>query len=140
MKKVIIILMSVCTLLLLTTGCSNNELNSYTEISYADFNEKKENRDNFPLVIGSSTCSACATYKVVMEQFIEDNQVEIFYIDLSSVSEEEYNKLKTEISFTGTPTTVFYKDGNLTSFYNRLDGAEDIDGVKKYLEKNNYIG
>ena len=132
--------MSVCTLFLLTTGCGSNKLNSYTEISYIEFSEKKESGDSFPLVIGSSTCSACATYKIVMEQFIEDNQVEVFYIDLSNVSEEEYNKLKTEISFTGTPTTVFYKEGNLASFYNRLDGAEDIDAVKKYLEKNNYIG
>lgn len=138
--KNVIILISICTLFLLITGCGTNKLNSYIEISYTEFVEKKQNGDTFPLVIGSSTCSACATYKVVMEQFIEDNQVEVFYIDLSNVSEEEYNKLKTEISFTGTPTTVTYKDGQLTSFYNRLDGAEDIDGVKKYMKKNNYIG
>lgn len=139
MKK-IIMLMSVCALVLLTTGCGNNKLDSYTSITYTKFNEKKENGDSFPLVIGSSTCSACATYKVVMEQFIENNQVEIFYIDLSNVSEEEYNKLKTEISFTGTPTTVFYQEGKLTSFYNRLDGAESIEDVKKYMGENNYIG
>lgn len=140
MKKVIIILISICTLFLLITGCGTNKLNSYIEISYTEFVEKKQNGDTFPLVIGSSTCSACATYKVVMEKFIEDNQVEVFYIDLSNVSEEEYNKLKTEISFNSTPTTVAYKDGKLTSFYNRLNGAEDIDGVKKYMKKNNYIG
>lgn len=138
MKKVII-LISICTLFLLTTGC-NNKLNGYTEISYTEFNEKKENGDTFPLIIGSSTCSACAAYKIVVEQVISEKQVEVFYIDLSGVSEEEYNKLKTEISFTGTPTTVFYKEGKLTSFYNRLDGAEEIDKVKDYLERNNYIG
>lgn len=139
MKK-IIILTIVCALFFLTTGCVNNKLNGYTKISYTEFNEKKENGDTFPLVIGSSTCSACATYEVIMKQFIEGNQVEIFYIDLSDVSEDEYNNLKTEISFTGTPTTVFYQDGKLTSYYNRIDGAEDIDNIQKYLEKNNYIG
>lgn len=140
MKKLIIVLMSVCAIFLLTTGCENNKLNGYSKLSYNEFNIKKDNNDTFPLVIGSSTCSACATYEVVMKQFIESYQVEVFYIDLSELSENEYSKLKTEISFTGTPTTVFYKDGNLTSYYNRLDGAEDIEEIKKYLEKNNYIG
>lgn len=140
MKKLIIMLMSVCALFLLTTGCGNNKLDSYTSITYTEFNEKKETGDSFPLVIGSSTCSACATYKVVMEQFIKEYQAEVFYIDLSNVNEEEYGKLKTEISFTGTPTTVFYKEGKLTSFYNRLDGATDMEEIKKFLEKNNYIG
>lgn len=139
MKKLIMLLISMSTLLLFTTGC-NNRLNGYTKISYVEFNQKKENGDTFPLVVGSNTCSACATYEVVMNQFIEDNQVEVFYIDLSTVSEEEYNNLRMEISFTGTPTTVFYQDGKLTSFYNRLDGAEDISGIKKYFEENNYIG
>lgn len=138
MKKTIVLVVAI--LLLMSTGCVNNKLNGYTKISYTEFNEKKANGETFPLVIGSSTCSACATYEIIMKQYIESNQVEIFYIDLSDVSEDEYDKLRTEISFTGTPTTVFYKDGVLTSFYNRLDGAEDIDNVQKYLEKNNYIG
>lgn len=139
MKKRII-LVAMCILFLVTTGCVNNKLEGYTKISYAEFTQKKENGDTFPLVIGSKTCSACATYEVVMKQFIESNQVEIFYIDLSDVSEDEYDNLRTEISFTGTPTTVFYKGGILTSYYNRLDGVEDIDAIKKYLEKNDYIG
>lgn len=139
MKKITMLVMSTCILFLFTTGC-NNKLNGYTKITYMEFNQKKENGDSFPLVIGSSTCSACATYEVVMNGFIDDNQVEVFYIDLDAISEDEYNSLKTEISFTGTPTTVFYQDGKLTSFYNRLDRAEDIEAVKKYFKENNYIG
>lgn len=131
--------MILCSLFLFTTGC-NNKLNGYIKISYNEFIQKKQNSDTFPLVIGSNTCSACATYEVVMNGFIEENQIEVFYIDLDTVSEAEYNNLKTEISFTGTPTTVFYQAGKLTSFYNRLGGAEDIEGVKKYFRENNYIG
>ena len=140
MKKVKLILMLICSLLLLTVGCKNNKLTDYTKISYNEFNEKKENGENFPLVVGSSTCSACSTYEVVMKKFIKDNQAEVFYIDLSDVSEEEYNKLKLEISFTGTPTTVFYKEGKPTSFYNRLDGAVDINQITSFMKENDYIG
>ena len=134
MKKLIIILMSVCAIFLLTTGCKNNKLNSYSKLSYEEFNIKKENNDTFPLVIGSSTCSACASYEVVMKQFIENYQVEVFYIDLSELSEDEYNKLRIETSFKGTPTTVYYKDGKLTS------QAVEIDAVKGFMKENGYIG
>ena len=139
MKQLIAIMIMACVLLFITTGCDNNKLNGYTEISYSEFVEKKNNKDSFPLVIGSSTCSACAMYKVVMEQFIKENQVEVFYIDLSNVTDQEYKDLHTEISFSSTPTTVFYEDGSLTSFYNRIEQAVDISEVKNFLQRNNYI-
>ena len=120
------------------SGCGY-KLNDYTNISYNEFNIKKENKDSFPLVIGSSTCSACASYKVKMTQFIEENQIEVFYIDISKLEESEYNNLKTEISFTGTPTTVFYKEGKLTSYYNRLAGDEDMNIIKAIFKDNGYL-
>lgn len=128
MKKIITISLVFISALLILSGC-NKKLTGYTEISYDDLNSKKELEETFPLVIGSSSCSACAMYKPVMEQFISDYQVEVFYIDLSKLTDDEYNKLKTEISFDGTPTTVFYENGKLTSFYDRIDQAVSIDEV-----------
>lgn len=138
MKKTISLILIVFVSILLISGC-NSKLNDYVHISYEDFNAKKEVRDSFPLVIGSSTCSACAMYKVTMKKFIEEYQIEVFYIDVSELSEEDYNKLKSEINFSGTPTTVFYEDGKLTSYYNRLGGAEDITGVVNIFKNNGYV-
>lgn len=137
MKKIVLLL--GCLLLCFVSGCSNQKIQGYNELTFEEFNQKKENGDTFPLVIGSETCSACATYKVVMKQFIEDYQVEVFYIDLSSLDDNQYNELITEISFSGTPTTVFYENGNLTSFFNRIDKAVSIDKVVEKFKENNYI-
>lgn len=138
MKKIVTVLLVLISTLLLFSGC-NKKLVGYTEISYNDFNNKKETGDTFPLVIGSTTCSACSMYKPVMEQFISDYQVEVFYIDLSKLTDDEYNKLKTEISFSGTPTTVFYEQGKLTSYYDRIDEAVSIDKVKTKFSEKGYI-
>lgn len=138
MKKTLTILLILISTLLLFSGC-NKKLTGYTEISYINFNSKKEANETFPLVIGSSSCTACSMYKPVMEQFITDYQVEVFYIDLSKLSDEEYEELKTEITFDGTPTTVFYENGKLTSFYDRIDEAVSIDKVKEKFKEKNYI-
>lgn len=138
MKKTITILLVLISTILLFSGC-NRKLTGYTEISYNNFNNKKEAGDTFPLVIGSSSCSACLMYKPVMEQFISDYQVEVFYIDLSKLTDDEYNKLKTEVSFDGTPTTVFYENGKLTSYFDRLDEAVSIDKVKNKFSEKGYI-
>lgn len=136
MKKYILFICIV--VLIFTTACSN-KLKTYSEINYIEYLEKIENGETFPLVIGSASCSACAMFKGTMESFIKKYQVEVFYIDISKLSEEEYNSLKTDTSFDSTPTTVFFESGKLTSFYNRMDGAESLSKVKDYFKNNNYI-
>ena len=70
---------------------------------------------------------------------MNDYKVEVFYIDISKITEEEYNALKTQTSFEGTPTTVFYKDGVLTSYYNRLDGSASYSRVVDIYKENGYV-
>lgn len=136
MKKIIIGLLMFLSLIV--TGCSS-KLNGYTEISYNELMKKIENKESFPLVIGSSECSACANYEIVMKKFISDYQIEVFEIDLTKLSENEYDKLMVDTSFTGTPTTLFYKEGKLTSYYNRIGGSESRSVVEDYFKNNGYI-
>lgn len=136
MKKVLICLVTI--LVLFISGCSK-KLEGYTEISYDELMKKQENGETFPLVIGSEECSACANYEITMNSFISKHQIEVFLIDLIKLEDSEYDKLKSEISFTGTPTTVFYKDGKLTSFFNRIDGSASKSTVESYFKNNNYI-
>lgn len=125
-------------LILAISGCST-KLDGYTELSYNELIKKIENTETFPLVIGSSGCSACANYEITMNKFISDYQVEVFIIDLSKLSETEYDKLMVDISFNGTPTTVFYEEGKLTSYYNRIDGSESKGVIEDYFRNNGYI-
>lgn len=136
MKKILL-----CFLIffgLLVSGCSS-KFNGYTEISYNELMKKVANGETFPLVIGSSECSACANYQIVMEKFIRDYQVEVFEIDLTKLNDNEYNELMTATSFTGTPTTLFYEEGKLTSYFNRIGGSSSKSVVEDYFRNNGYI-
>lgn len=121
-----------------STACQR-KLTTYTEIDYNKYLEKIEQKDTFALVIGSETCSACAMFKTTMETFIEKYQVEVFYIDTADMSNEDYSSLNSEINFDGTPTTIFIEEGNLTSYYNRIDGAGSLSSVESKFKENGYI-
>ncbi len=132
MKKILIIL---CSLFLF--GFSNPK---YTEISVTQFQEKLDAKESFILVIGSDTCSACKSYEPTMQKVMKDTNLEIFYINLHVLSDEDYSKIYSSYVVTSTPTTLFFKDGVETSTYDRIVGAVDYDEVIKKLEKLGYIG
>ena len=136
MKKLFICCMMLVTLFI--CGCSP-KLKEYTELTYEELIAKIENKETFPLVIGSRECGACANYKISMNAFIKKNQVEVFEIDLYTLTDEEYDKLKLDTSFDATPTTVFYKDGELTSFYNRITSSVSKSVLEDYFRSNGYI-
>lgn len=136
MKKTISIFL-ITIFLFLLTACKKYD--NYTNISYIKYLEKLNNKETFPLVIGSESCSACALYEGTMKTFMKKNHVEVYFIDLEQLTEEEYNNLKLQTSFDGTPTTIFIKDGELTSFYNRINGTTNLSTVETYFKNNGYL-
>ena len=99
----------------------------------------KNNKETFPLVIGSATCTACESYQVTMEAFIQKYNVKVYFIDLNELSDEDKANLRLDTNYESTPTTLFYKDGVITQSYNRLVGAGTITDVKKLFKQNEYI-
>lgn len=136
MKK--LMLMTILVITILLSGCGK-KLTTYNEIDYVKYTEMMENDESFALVIGSSTCSACSLFKGTMEKFISEYQVDVKYIDISKLSEDDYKLLMSEVNFSSTPTTIFIKDGKQTSVYNRIVGAESYTNVVKTYTKMGYI-
>ncbi len=136
MKKVLLILaISLCFFM---TGC--RKYTTYTEVSLSEFQTKLDNKDSFVIVMGSATCSACAEYKVTMEEVIKDKQVEIFYIDLNKLSQEEHAKVYSKYVIKSTPTTIFIQDGVETSTYNRIVGTAGYSAIVNSLKNYGYLG
>lgn len=137
MKKLGIIFLTIFIALGIS-GCQ--KYTTYTEVDYSQFKDKLEAKDTFVLVIGSATCSACKNYKITMDKVIKDKQVEIFYIDLNKLSEEDYANMYSQFVTTTTPTTIFFKEGEQEPVINRIVGSADYDTVVKELSKRGYIG
>ena len=132
MKKILI-----CLLAILLVGCGGPK---YTEISYEQLKEKLDNQETFVLLLGSDTCSACANYETTMKKVMKDTKIEIFYVNLHTLSEEDYNKVYSKFVVTSTPTTIFIKDGEETTTYNRIVGSADYKTVIDKLKTLGYIG
>ena len=132
MKKILI-----CIIALLLVGCGKPK---YIEINYEQLKAKLDNKDTFVLLIGSDTCSACAMYETTMEKVMSDKKIEIYYVNLNNISEKEYKKIYTKFVVNSTPTTIFIKEGQEKSTYDRIVGAVDYQEVVKQLIKLGYIG
>ena len=139
MKKLFLIL---CLIIPLLTGCGSK---TYEEIDYDTFLEKIENKDNFILFIGSETCQHCALYKSKVNKIIQNYNIMIYYIDINKFSDEQENKFKTYINFSGTPTTVFIENGEEkrdekgnVSIY-RINGNLDYEKVVDKIKKAGFI-
>ena len=132
MKKILIFLITI-----LLVGCGNPK---YTEINYEQLKEKLDNKETFVLLLGSDTCSACANYETTMTKVMKDTKIEIFYVNLHLLSEEDYNKVYSKFVVNSTPTTIFINDGEETTTYNRIVGSADYKTVIEKLKTLGYIG
>ena len=137
MKKFLTFL--IILMLFVCTGCGNKKLSGYHEISFDEYKQLVDAKESFPLVIGSSTCSACAVFKPTMESFISKYQIDVRYIDLSKLSDDERNYLGSNLNFESTPTTIFFEDGKQTSVYYRIVGADTMSNIVKAYTKMGYI-
>lgn len=138
MKKYFIILIMALGIMLLVSACGK-KLTTYEEISYDDFKSKIKNKESFVLFVGSSTCTACDKYKITLNEFIEDYQIQIYYIDISKINNDAMSEFMTVINFSSTPTTVFITDGIEKTVYNRIVGALPYSKIVSKFEKAGYI-
>lgn len=133
MKKILLFLIG----LFLITGCGQR---NYTQLSYAELETKLNNKEDFVLVIGSSTCVACEDYEETMKDIMTKNDIEIFFLDLNALTDEENTKAYSKFHVNSTPTTIFIKEGEETSTYNRIVGAGEYNDVLDKLQQLGYLG
>lgn len=133
MKKILITLIIILTTLTLV-GCGGPK--TYDEISFSELNTMLDNKEDFVLFIGAESCSACKSYKLTINKIVENNKMDIKYIDNDKLSEEEYAKLMSHFYFTATPTTVLVKNGKEKE---RITGNKKYSQVEQILKDEKYI-
>lgn len=132
MKKILLIIG-----IIFLSACSS--VKTYDEISYKQLNKMLDNKNNFVLFIGSSKCSHCKEYEVTLNEIIKKYNLDIKYIDISKLSEEEYSELTSKFPISGTPTTIFIEKGEEKDTYNRIVGSVKYSKVLEKLKENNYV-
>ena len=114
---------------------------TYVEVTFDEYKELYKSKGYNFMFIGSETCGWCSKFKEEIKQAKKEYNFNIYYIDLSSLTEEEYNDLlKTDSYLTenewGTPLNLLYKDGKRV---NVLSGYVQKDELIEYLKENKVI-
>jgi len=137
-----IIAIVLATIILILFGGEDSETNSkyLKKISYQEVINKFDNKEDFILYVGQEGCSACKLFNPNFIKVIDKNKVTVYYLDLSTIKNDEYNNLQNYILITGTPTVVFITDGEEESVNNRItNGSVSTTYIYDKLKVNGYI-
>ena len=142
-KKKIFILVSICLVILVGAIIADTIIaNKYfSKISYDEIIEKLDGKENLVLLISQTTCSHCASYKPKLKKIAKEYKINVHYIDIDLLSKDDYNELNSRLSFasSGTPLTIFLKNGEETTVANRIKGDSSKDKIIKKLKSNGFI-
>ena len=93
-----------------------------------------ENKEDFILYIGSTNCSHCMNFKSTLEKIIGKYQLDIKYVDISKLTQKEYEVLKNKTKLQGTPTVVFIDDGVVLTSPKIIGAVDYVVALEKFKE------
>lgn len=136
MKKILMLLL-LTTLVL--TGCSSKE-NKYLEsISFDKLNDLIESKESFVLEIYQDGCSHCTVFTPRFKSVLKEYEVNAKALNISNLTEKEYNEFVDIFGSLGTPTVIFIEDGIEKTKINRLVGEASKNEIIRKLKQNGYI-
>ena len=142
-KKKVIILVSVCLVILIGAVVADLIIskNYFNEIKYTALVEKLDKKGDLILLISQTTCSHCATYKPKLEEIANEHKIKVYYIDVDLLNEDEYANLDSRLSFSssGTPLTIFLKNGEESTVANRIRGDASREKIINKFKSNGFI-
>ncbi|MGN1342505.1 MAG: thioredoxin family protein [Bacilli bacterium] len=116
------------------------EKDKFISLSYEEVINKVNNNESFVLCVSATDCIHCQDYKPKLKTIANKYNTQIFYTDVDTFSEEDYEKFKTEFSFDGsTPTTIFFNDGEEKTTATRIEGDVSTEKIINKLKKNGFI-
>ena len=138
-KNIIYITIAIFSIIIISTILYINKTN-LIELNYSEIIEKIENKDTFVLCISATNCVHCQDYKPKLEKISKDYDITIYYINKDTIEDEKYREFKSKLSFDGgTPTTIFFINGEEKTTANRIEGNVRTEKIINKLKNNGFI-
>lgn len=119
----------------------NTETTEYSNIKHITVSQLEKmisRKEDFVLLLSSNYCSHCINFRPIYNEALSESNIigyELVIEDMSSADQSIFNEL---ITYTGTPTTIFYKDGVELDKSTRLVGYKSKDVVLNSLKQHSY--
>ena len=136
---VVILVVLICTLAIIIGIKNSKSYQSIEEINLTTLKYKINNKDKFVLVVTQTGCSHCTAYLPVLEEIGEEYRLKFYDINITNLADEEKTEFNSLVRISGTPTTIFYTDGEEQSTSTRLVGEKTKDKIITRLKSEGYI-
>ena len=134
-----IILIAIIIVVIIWYSISSGSRN-FIKLNYNEILEKVDNKESFILCVSASECIHCNSYKPKLKKISNDYNIKIYYTDVDKFNDNEYDEFKDKFSFDGgTPTTMFFKDGEERTTATRIEGDISIERTIDKFKKNGFI-
>lgn len=135
----IAVIVVVGILLVYKLAFKTEENSNLTSITATELENKINNKDTFILVISQTGCSHCEQYLPELNRTLKEVNLNAFEINLTNLNSEETSILNKYVNVSGTPTTIFYHDGEEATTLNRISGYTPKTKIKERLKSLGYI-
>lgn len=118
---------------------TEDEQGELNDISYRDLESMLSNKEKKIIFLGSEYCGWCIYQKPILKYIVKQYNIEISYLNLGNVSQEEGSKLaglhESLVSF-GTPCFLVLENGSVTVVE---QGARGTTAMIDFLKANGFI-
>lgn len=108
-------------------------------IKVADLETKISNKETFILVISQTGCSHCEQYLPELDRTLKEINLEANVLNITNLTTDEKITLSKYANFSGTPTTLFFTEGEEKTSLNRIVGYTSKAKIKERLTSLGYI-
>ncbi len=117
----------------------NKDDSKLNYISVSELQEKINNKESFMLVVSQTGCPHCEQYLPELESALKEYNFPAFVINLTNLNSEDAKTFSNMVKVTGTPTSIFYKNGEETTSLNRINGSVSKSNLVERLKSLGYI-
>ena len=113
-------------------------------LSYQEYQQKIDNKEQFVVILSRESCSHCANFIPVAEEYAKNKNLPMYYIDTDSFTSEDWQTFETSNTFLkknknnwGTPTTIVLAGNEAVDYIEGETTEEELQKLyDKYFELN----
>lgn len=136
-KWLIILVIIIVALAVVAIVFSEDEDKYLHEISYSKVMKKIDNNDTFILYIKQTDCEHCKVFTPRFMSALKESKLEAYVLNLTNLSTEDNEKYKDDFDVEGTPTVLFYDEGNESLI--RIEGEQTKEKIISKLKSAGFI-
>ena len=108
-------------------------------IKFKDFKKMVDEKEDFILVVHQTGCPHCANYLPIVKEISNEYKLDVYNINISDFTESERTKFNGMIHISGTPTTIFFFEGEERTPINRIVGEANKNSVIERFKSLGFI-